>query len=181
MTLGAGITLAGKGGERRVDLANFYTNDGIMPFAMESHELLTEISVPIQGGHSSYHRLAYRSALDYPIVCAGVCLTPSESSADTPGKTEEIGDVRIVVGAMGRSPLYMAQASAALKGKKLDDTAAFKKAAAAAMDSAAAFAVHNAGSTLEYRCAMAGEMVFQALEEAAQAALGTQAKPATKA
>ncbi len=38
------------------------------------------------------------------------------------------------------------------------------------MDNAATFAVHNVGSTLDYRCAMAGEMVFKALEQAAKAA-----------
>jgi len=37
------------------------------------------------------------------------------------------------------------------------------------MDSAATFAVHNVGSTLEYRCDMIPLMVFRALIEAAQA------------
>jgi hypothetical protein len=68
----------------------------------------------------------------------------------------------------------MAAASASLTGKTFDDTVAFQKAAAAAMDTAAAFAVHNVGSTLEYRCAMAEEMVLQALIEAGKAARATQ-------
>nr|MDA3791526.1 hypothetical protein [Desulfobacula sp.] len=108
---------------------------------------------------SAYHRLAYRSAIDYPIVCAGVLLKASPKN--------EIADARIVVGAMGRSPLFLAQASSSLKGKKLNDTTAFKKAADASMDSAATFAVHNVGSTLEYRCAMVSQMVLRALEQAA--------------
>ncbi len=45
MALGAGITLASKGSKRDVELTDFYTTDGIMPFAMESHELLTEINI----------------------------------------------------------------------------------------------------------------------------------------
>jgi 4-hydroxybenzoyl-CoA reductase subunit beta len=165
MALNARISLSSKDGERELDLVDLYTNDGITPFDIESHELLTRIIIPIEGGRSAYKRLAYRSALDYPIVCAGVLLIPSEA-----GKNE-ISRARIVVGAMGRSPLYMAQASDSLGGKSFDDTDAFKKAAADAMDNAAAFAVHNAGSTLEYRCSMAGEMVFQALEEAAKVAI----------
>ena len=160
MALGAKITLVRKGGERTVDLTDFYTTDGIMPFAMESHELLKEIIIPIQGGSSAYKRLAYRSAIDYPIVCAGVLLKPS--------KKDEIRDARIVVGAIGRSPLFLAQASSSLKGKKLTDTDAFKKAAHIAMDNASTFAVHNVGSTLEYRCAMISQMVFGALEQAAK-------------
>ena len=160
MALGAKITLVRKGSERTVDLTDFYTTDGIMPFAMESHELLKEIIIPIQGGSSAYKRLAYRSAIDYPIVCAGVLLKPSQK--------DEIRDVRIVVGAMGRSPLFLVQASSSLKGKKLTDTDAFKKAADIAMDNASTFAVHNVGSTLEYRCAMISQMVFGALEQAAK-------------
>ncbi|MCD4676597.1 MAG: FAD binding domain-containing protein [Desulfobacula sp.] len=162
MALDAKIILARKGGERTVDLTNFYTTDGIMPFAMESHELLKEIIIPVQKAQSAYLRLAYRSAIDYPIVCAGVLLKPSDTQKN------EIDNARIVVGAMSRSPLFLAQESSSLKGKKLDDTNAFRKAADASMNSAATFAVHNVGSTLEYRCAMVSHMVFQALEQAAK-------------
>ena len=166
MALGANITLAQKGTERNVDLDNFYTTDGIMPFAMESDELLKEIVIPIQGAKSCYKRLAYRSAIDYPIVCASVLLKASGS------KKGEIEDARIVVGAMSRSPLFLVQESSSLKGKNFNDTDAFKKVADSSMNSASTFAVHNVGSTLEYRCAMVSEMVFQALKEAAVAAKG---------
>lgn len=161
MALGAKIALSKKGSERIVNIADFYTTDGIMPFAMESDELLREIVIPLQKGKSSYKRLAYRSAIDYPIVCASVLFKESAT------KKDEIDDVRIVVGAMARSPLFLAQASSSLKGKKLNDIAAFKKAADISMDNASTFAVHNVGSTLEYRCSMVSEMVFQALKEAA--------------
>ncbi|MCP4670379.1 MAG: hypothetical protein GY857_03625 [Desulfobacula sp.] len=160
MALGANLTLKSKGNERQVDLADFYTTDGIMPFAMESHELLTGICIPKQRAKSAYKRLAYRSAIDYPIVCAGV-LVKTANQGDNSGQIEE---ARIVVGAMGRSPLLLANAASKLKGKKKDDIDAFKEAATAAMDSAATFAVHNVGSTLEYRCSMSEEMVFQALK-----------------
>ena len=172
MALGAKIILARKGGERTVDLDNFYTTDGIMPFAMESHELLKEITIPVhgpmQGAQSAYKRLAYRSAIDYPIVCAGVLLKPSSTQK---GRIE---DARIVVGAMSRSPLFLVQESSSLKGKNLNDTDAFKKAADSSMNSASTFAVHNVGSTLEYRCEMVSEMVFQALKESARAALAAK-------
>jgi len=156
MALGAGLTLASKDNKREVELADFYTTDGIMPFAMESQELLTEISIPKTDGKSAYKRLAYRSAIDYPIVCAGVFLESDDS--------DKIVQARIVVGAMGRAPLLLTNAASKLKGKAINDTGAFKKAAVSAMDSAATFAVHNVGSTLEYRCSMVEEMVFQALK-----------------
>jgi CO/xanthine dehydrogenase FAD-binding subunit len=164
MALGASITLAKKSSKRVVAIDSFYTTDGIMPFAMESDELLKEIVIPVQGGQSSYKRLAYRSAIDYPIVCASVLLKTSAT------KKGEIENARIVVGAMARSPLLLAQASSSLKGKKLDDMTAFKKAAENSMDNASTFAVHNVGATLDYRCNMVSEMVFKALKEAALAA-----------
>ncbi len=163
MALGAQLVLISKDQERTVDLDQFYTADGIMPHAMEPHELLKEIIIPLNSAQSAYKRLAYRSAIDYPIVCAGVLLRPSDAQKD------QIHEARIVVGAISRAPLFLAQAASSLTGKKLDDTDAFKVAADASMNSAATFAVHNVGSTLEYRCDMIPLMVFQALTEAAQA------------
>jgi CO/xanthine dehydrogenase FAD-binding subunit len=162
MALDAKLVLISKGNERTADLADLYTNDGIMPFAMEPQELLKEIIVPTTATASAYQRLAYRSAIDYPIVCAGTAIVASAGLID---------EARISVGAMGRSPLYLAQASSLLKGKALTDENAFQEAAVAAMDSAAAFAVDNVGSTLDYRCAMVEKMVFRALKAAADAIL----------
>jgi CO/xanthine dehydrogenase FAD-binding subunit len=162
MALGAKLVLASKENERTVDLDQFYTADGIKLHAMEPQELLKEIMIPLSNAQSAYQRLAYRSAIDYPIVCAGVHLKPSENQKD------QIEDARIVVGAMGRAPLFLAQAAASLKGKSIHDETAFQKAANASMDSAATFAVHNVGSTLEYRCDMVSLMVFRALKEASQ-------------
>ncbi len=162
MALDAKLVLVSKGHERTVNLADFYTADGIMPFAMEPHELLKTIIVPKTFNSSAYQRLAYRSAIDYPIVCAAVSLKTSGTT---------IEEARVVVGAMGRSPLYFALASSNLKGKDITDTDAFHASAIQAMNSAEAFAVHNAGSTLEYRCAMVEQMVFRALEKASQAGI----------
>jgi 4-hydroxybenzoyl-CoA reductase subunit beta len=162
MALDARIILASKDGERVVHLTDFYTDEGIRPHAIEPYELLKEIIIPIKDCRSAYQRLSYRSAIDYPIVCAGVRLIPATENAD------EIGEARIVVGAMGRSPLFIAPASSSLKGKRFTDVGAFKKAADAAMDSAATFAVHNVGATLAYRNSMVSHLVFKALCEAAQ-------------
>jgi 4-hydroxybenzoyl-CoA reductase beta subunit len=165
MALDAKLVFVSTSTERTVDLADVYTNDGIVPFATEPHELLKEIIIPVKGAGSAYQRLAYRSAIDYPIVCAGVLLAVID---------KKIEEARIVVGAMGRSPLFLAQASASLKGKDLTDNKAFEAAAYQAMDSAAPFAVHNVGSTLEYRQAMVEKMVSRALTDAATAAIASR-------
>ncbi len=163
MALGAKLVLASKGMERTVDLDQFYTADGIRPHSIESHELLKEIIIPLNSAGSSYQRLAYRSAIDYPVVYAGVSLKPAQSNKD------QIENARIVVGAMGRAPLFLAQESSLLIGKTLDDTDAFEKAAKKSRDNATPFAVHNVGSTLEYRCEMVFTIVLRALKAAAQA------------
>jgi len=163
MALGAKLVLISQEMERTVDLDQFYTADGIMPHAIESHELLKEIVIPINNAQSNYQRLAYRSAIDYPIVCAGVLLKPVDANKG------QIEKARIVVGAMGRAPLFLAQESSSLEGKNLDDTEAFQKAAKKSRDNATPFAVHNVGSTLEYRCEMVAMIVLKALKEAALA------------
>ncbi|MEX1314460.1 MAG: FAD binding domain-containing protein [Desulfotignum sp.] len=162
MALDAQLTLVSTRGERQVALDTFYTTDGIKPFDMQSDELMTRIDIPkVPGAVSAYERLSYRSAIDYPIVCAGVRLVPDPKDAGS------IGSARIVVGAMGRSPLPLAQVSRSLAGVAFDDTAAFEKAGKDAMNAAAAFAAHNAGATLEYRQSMVEKMVARALSQAA--------------
>ena len=78
MALDAELVLLHKGNERKVDLDRFYTADGIKPHAMAPHELLKEIIIPVNGARSAYQRVAYRSAIDYPLVCAGVLIKPLE-------------------------------------------------------------------------------------------------------
>jgi len=77
-----------------------------------------------------------------------------------------------VVGAMGRSPLFLAKVSQSLAGKRFDDIAAVAQAGkdavnTAAVNTAAAFAAHNAGAALAYRQTMVETMVVRALEQAA--------------
>jgi CO/xanthine dehydrogenase FAD-binding subunit len=161
MALGAHLILNSARGERRVALDAFYTTDGIHPFDMQPDELLTQIDIPVvSGAVSAYDRLSFRSAIDYPIVCAGVRLVPESGDAGC------IKSARIVVGAMGRSPLFLAKVSQSLAGKRFDDIAAVAQASKDAMNTAAAFAAHNAGAALEYRQAMVETMVVRALIQA---------------
>ncbi|HSL61773.1 MAG TPA: FAD binding domain-containing protein [Desulfotignum sp.] len=171
MALDAQLTLSSTRGERRVALDAFYTTDGIKPFDMQPDELLTRIDIPVvPGAVSAYQRLSFRSAIDYPIVCAGVRLVPD------PNDAARIGSARIVVGAMSRSPLFLAKVSQSLAGSGFDDNTAFDRAGKDAMNAAAAFAAHNAGATLEYRQAMVEKMVVRALAQAADQASTRKAR-----
>jgi len=162
MALDAHLVLNSIRGERRVALDAFYSTDGIHPFDMQPDELLTRIDVPVvPEAVSAYARLSYRSAIDYPIVCAGVRLVPDPDDAGC------IGSARIVVGAMGRSPLFLSKVSQSLTGIRFDNSTAFEQAGKDAMNAAAAFAAHNAGAALTYRQAMVEKMVGRALSKAA--------------
>lgn len=109
--LDAQLTLVSTRGERQAALDAFYTTDGIKPFDMQPDELLTRIDIPkVPGAVSAYERLSYRSAIDYPLVCAGVRLVPD------PDDARSIQSARIVVGAMGRSPLPLAKVSRSWPG-----------------------------------------------------------------
>lgn len=158
--LNAHVTIADINGTRTIPILDIYSMDGAKPFVLSPREILLEIILPtpVNGMRSAYRRTAYRSAIDYPIVSAGVCLTQSDAM---------ITSSRIVLGAVGRAPLFLAQASEMLTGKSLTDSRAFREAGDCAMDTAITFAADNVGSPLEYRSRMASVLVRQALEEAA--------------
>lgn len=167
VALDARITLKKNGAQRTLPLIDLFTSIGDAPFAMEAGELLTEIEIPIgpSGTGSAYQRLAYRSAIDYPIVCAGVLIQCTQNL---------ISRARIVVGAVGRAPLYLSNPSQALVGMKIDDAQALKAAAMASMNAASAFAVNNVGASVEYRTQMIAVIVERALYNAAQNAQASQ-------
>lgn len=169
IALGATATAASKSGVRTFALVDLYTAKGEAPLALAPGELLTEIRVPLPpaGAGAAYRRLAYRSAVDYPLVCAGVGL---ETAAG------RIARARIVVGAVSSAPLLLAQASGLLAGKAVDDRAAVAHAAARAMDHAAAFVVNNTIAPVAYRQQMIAVLVRRAIEAALARAVGTQAE-----
>jgi len=159
MALDAHVTLCSAGSERTLPLKDLYTAIGDAPLALSNNELLTEISVPVTGSGtgSAYQRLAYRSAIDYPIASAAAFVEVAD---------KVIREARIVVGAIGSAPLFMVTASGHLEGKTVDDIPALSTASEMARDSAAAFIVDNVHSTMEYRTGMISVLVLRALEEA---------------
>ncbi len=162
VALDAEVTLSSKKGARTIPLSDFYSTYGEQPFSKEPDELLTEIRMPVPsaGTGNAYKRLSYRSAIDYPIASAAAVVQISDDSEPV------IKKARIVIGAISRAPLPAAQISAILEGKPVSDKDSLEKAADQAMDIASAFAVHNAGSTLEYRIQMVPVLVQRAINEA---------------
>jgi CO/xanthine dehydrogenase FAD-binding subunit len=158
--LGARAVLAAREGQKEIPLEDLFSAKGEHPLAIEPRELLIEIRLPLprRGTGSAYQRLAYRSAIDYPIVSAGALLETAEG---------EIRKARIVVGAVSNAPLLLASAAEVLAGKGVADRDAFRRAAAVAQDHASAFAVENVGATVDYRNQMISVLVFRAVARAA--------------
>ncbi len=159
MALAADVTLRGGGSERTLALKDFYTAVGDAPLALQPGELLTEISIPMPkpGSGSAYRRLAFRSAIDYPIVSAAAYIRIEAGV---------IREARIVVGAIGSAPLFLVTASKGLADKSAEDPAALSAAAEMAGSSASAFVVDNVNAAMEYRTAMIPALVSRALEGA---------------
>jgi CO/xanthine dehydrogenase FAD-binding subunit len=132
---------------------------GEHPLTLEPGEILTYIHIPISGSGASsvYKRLAYRSAIDYPIVSVGVSIQTDAAIIKT---------ARIAVGSMSRAPLLLNQVARLLEGNSITDAEVMAEVASKCMDLASTFAVDNVGASVDYRSQMVSVLVRRALEEA---------------
>ena len=114
------VTLSRAEGERTVPLVDLYSTIGELPLATSPDELLAEIHVPIppEDSGSAYHRLSFRNAIDYPIASAGVYVETENG---------KIKKARIVVGAISRAPLLLAQPGKNLEGCDITDLEKIKQ------------------------------------------------------
>ena len=159
LALAADITIAGIQGERRIPLVDLYSTVGEHPLTLEPGEILTYIHVPLSGtgASSAYKRLAYRSAIDYPIVSVGVSI-----QADA----EIIKAARIAVGSMSRAPLLLNQVARLLEGNRIKNADVMAEVASQCRNLSSTFAVDNVGANVDYRSQMVSALVQQALEDA---------------
>lgn len=77
MVHGARIALAGPDGERRLDLADFYAEDGAAHLALAPGEIVTAIDLPAPLP-SAYAKLRQRGAVDFPLAGVAVALAGEE-------------------------------------------------------------------------------------------------------
>src|SRR5207245_1812361 len=113
IALGATITVRGPAGERTVDLAEVYREDGIRYLTLEAGEVVTEVRLPPPGGwRSTYLKLRDRGAFDFPI--AGVAAAVRMDG-------EVVADARVAITGLGSRPVAVDARS--LVGTKLGDDA----------------------------------------------------------
>lgn len=111
VALGASVRLVSEGGERVMDVEDFYADDGIDYLTKAPDEILAEVILgPWEGLRAVYHKLRRRGAIDFPIL--GVAAT---MRLDSEGICAE---ARLVVGAVSSAPLRLRDAEEYLIGRQ---------------------------------------------------------------
>jgi 4-hydroxybenzoyl-CoA reductase subunit beta len=117
VAIGAKFRLASTLGERMIDAAGFYNDDGIDYLKKRPDELLVDIHLPpVNGWRASYQKLRRRGAFDFPVL--GVAAFVSIDGDDGGNR---IKDARIVLGGIAPSPLSIDDANQALIGRELSE------------------------------------------------------------
>jgi 4-hydroxybenzoyl-CoA reductase subunit beta len=112
--LGARVRLVSATGERWVDVADLYVNDGIDYLTRRPDEILASIDVPAEPGwRSTYWKLRRRGAFDFPVLSVAAAVrTTADGTVDA---------ARVVLGAVASRPLAAPKAETAIVGHPLTD------------------------------------------------------------
>jgi 4-hydroxybenzoyl-CoA reductase subunit beta len=111
VALGARLRLVSVGGERTIQAGDFFRDDGIDYLSRRPDEILASVDLPDHAGwRMTYEKLRRRGSFDFPIlgVAAAVKLTGD-------GVVE---DVRLVLGAVGSSPVDQSDLAKPLIGSR---------------------------------------------------------------
>jgi CO/xanthine dehydrogenase FAD-binding subunit len=98
---------------KEIGLQRFFSGSGIKPNILKFNEILSEILIPTPPKHSgcSYQKLRLRDTIDFPLLGVSVFLHLE--------RDRRCKDVRVVLGAVGPSPLIVEEAAQAMSGKEL--------------------------------------------------------------
>lgn len=162
VAIGAKFRLASTLGERMIEAAGFYNDDGIDYLKKRPDELLVDIHLPpTNGWRASYQKLRRRGAFDFPVlgVAAYVRLENGQANGN-----HTVKDAKIVLGGIAPSPVEIAEAGAALIGHALDDDHIQAAAEAAYIK---ARPLDNTDFVMNWRKQMARQYTLRALRELA--------------
>jgi 4-hydroxybenzoyl-CoA reductase subunit beta len=115
MTLGASADLVSVDGVRSVPVAQFFVADGIENTVRGWNEIVTRIRIPLAAPslRTAFRKLRQRGAIDFPLLNVAVAADIDDSGA--------IGDMRMVVSALGSRPRVIAGLDRIAVGRMLDD------------------------------------------------------------
>ena len=155
VAMGARVKLVSTLGERLVDAAGLYNDDGIDYLRKRPDELLAEVQLPARGGwRATYKKLRRRGSFDFPVLGVAVRLDTEKDGTVTGAK--------IVLGGIAPAPVEVKEATAALVGGALDE-GRMRQAAEACYVKARP--LDNTDFLMNWRKQMARPYVLRALEE----------------
>jgi 4-hydroxybenzoyl-CoA reductase subunit beta len=158
VAIGAKLKLVSTLGDRVVEAAGFYNNDGIDYLRKRPDELLTEIHLPpVNGWRAIYKKLRRRGAFDFPVLGVAVRL-------DLEGD-RTVKDAKLILGGIAPAPIEVKEAQAALIGAPLDEE---RMQAAAESCYMKARPLDNTDFLMNWRKQMARPYVLRALQELQQ-------------
>jgi 4-hydroxybenzoyl-CoA reductase subunit beta len=121
VAIGAKFRLASTLGERTIDAAGFYSDDGIDYLKKRPDELLVDIHLPpLNGWRASYQKLRRRGAFDFPVLGVAAYVRLGKSIRSGSSSDRVVEGARIVLGGIAPSPMQIEEAAAALIGQPLD-------------------------------------------------------------
>jgi 4-hydroxybenzoyl-CoA reductase subunit beta len=160
VAIGAKLRFASTLGERIVDAAGLYNDDGIDYLRKRPDELLVDIQLPpTNGWRASYQKLRRRGAFDFPVLGVAACVHYENGGGD-----RVITDAKVVLGGIAPSPVDIEQAASTLVGKPLDETQIQAAAEAAYIK---ARPLDNTDFVYQWRKQMARQYTLRALREIA--------------
>ena len=170
VAIGAKLRLVSTLGERLIDAAGFYNDDGIDYLKKRPDELLVDIHLPpTNGWRASYQKLRRRGAFDFPVLGVAAYIrvsTPSNNEQHVQTQpsidnTNVVEDARIVLGGIAPSPIQVHEAAKTLIGNALTDDHIHSAAEAAYIK---ARPLDNTDFVYQWRKQMARPYTLRALE-----------------
>jgi 4-hydroxybenzoyl-CoA reductase subunit beta len=155
VAIGAKFRLASTLGERMIDAAGFYNDDGIDYLHKRPDELLVDIHLPpLNGWRASYQKLRRRGAFDFPVLGVAAYLQVDDAGS--------VKDAKLVLGGIAPAPMEITDAANALIGQPLDSD---HIAAAAEAAYVKARPLDNTDFVMNWRKQMAREYTLRALRD----------------
>lgn len=165
VAIGAKFRLVSTLGDRMIDAAAFYNDDGIDYLKKRPDELLADIHLPpTNGWRASYQKLRRRGAFDFPVlgVAAYVRYETPNGALPHDRASDTIADAKIVLGGIAPSPVQVNEAAQALIGQTLNEDQIQAAAEAAYVK---ARPLDNTDFVYQWRKQMARQYTLRALND----------------
>ena len=158
VAIGAKFRLLSTLGERTIDAAGFYNDDGIDYLKKRPDELLVDIHLPpTNGWRASYQKLRRRGAFDFPVLGVAAYVRYGTGSG-----SDRVEDAKIILGGISPAPIDVNDAAQALIGKPLTEDQIQAAAEAAYIK---ARPLDNTDFVMNWRKQMTRQYTIRALKE----------------